>query len=224
MSVLLIVIALVLFVGAIVAYVGGVKKEKAWGQPLLILCVVGLVAVALVRVFGGAGGAGGTPGRVAETGAEKLATEEVAALAPALEGAIESEDTILVIHEAIFVPGQDITYRTIKGVRKAVKDQLEKALGVKGLNTDYMSSGQAGDVASAISQGAKPEHAAIVSMVGVSGSIESAMAGREVPLVAVLPKGYDVDTVRSLLNAGALQGAAAKKGEAYVLYTKENLP
>ena len=39
-------------VAVIVAYVAGVRSQKAWGLPLMVLCVIGAVAAIVVLVLG----------------------------------------------------------------------------------------------------------------------------------------------------------------------------
>jgi hypothetical protein len=45
------VLVAVFAVGFIVSYVVGVRQAKPWGQPLLVLCVLGLVVVAMLLVL-----------------------------------------------------------------------------------------------------------------------------------------------------------------------------
>jgi len=46
-------IAIALFIGVLVGYFGGVRKGQAWGSPLVVLCLLGVIAVIGFQLFGG---------------------------------------------------------------------------------------------------------------------------------------------------------------------------
>jgi len=50
---LAVVLLIAFFIGVVVAYVAGVRQGAGWGNPVLVLCTLGLVGVALLRAFGG---------------------------------------------------------------------------------------------------------------------------------------------------------------------------
>jgi len=51
-SVMLYVLMVVFFLGVLFSYLAGVRRAASWGRPLLVLCVILLVASVLYKVVG----------------------------------------------------------------------------------------------------------------------------------------------------------------------------
>jgi len=214
------VLAIVLFVVAVLAYALGVRKQAAWGKPVLVICVVALVLVVLDRtsfhVLSGRRGGGG--GR--ETARERQAIEEPARLlGEAIKPSLPDGGRVLLVAR-----GGSGSAESIRGWQAG----LSQGLGTGNWQVErFMCSPQWTAETLSRELGAKGQYDAIVSFSGLPEGAEqmSIFESASPPKVgAYFSTADQIETIRLMLENGLLVAAVVRTQEGFKVYTPDNLP
>ena len=213
----------VFFLGVLVSYGAGVKKGAAWGTPVLILCVIGLIGVVGQRVFVGPGAGG--PGDVGAKGVLKAASE-AEWLGRALKGRIPEGSRIFILSFYDPARGRDMTASKeawTEGLSDGLGDTTWEVVGYYG-----PTPGTAGDLSYGF-DGMNGLIDAVVSVSGLPPDLEQMNFYQfdPVPEVAAFFRSAetDLELIRSWLEGGYLAAAVVSSTEGEVTtYTPENLP
>ena len=209
------ILIVIFLVGVFASYMLGVKKEQAWGRPVLILCVVGVVCVVGVRYVRGRQGGLSLAERLPNP------TYEVTKrLAGALQPSLPYSPRIFIITSYAGQP------RRMDGYKAQWEKALSEVLG------EWESAGvtfasQSAEGFSAAVERAEGPIAAIISLDPLPADLEkwSIYELAEPPKVgAYFGPNVDLQALRSWLQKGLIQAAVVKQGARLRLYTANDLP
>jgi hypothetical protein len=220
----------VLFIGVLVSYFGGVKGGRAWGTPLLMLCVLGLVVAVVLRATG-VRRASGSGSAERMRGSEPY--EAAKLIGEGLKGGLERGARILVfVSNYDAYPKDPQTYVKTKedwqrGLAEGLGDDTIQIVGyvIPAEDTSLSYSGFADYFAMRLRN--YPDVAAMVSFTGLPPDIDR-MGGYE--LGTRLKVGAYFSTfisgvpLREWLGKNYVQAAVVKEGRSLKLYTPQALP
>jgi len=223
---LLWVLSVGLFILVLAAYGAGVRKQAAWGKPVLALAVIGLIAVVGYKVFlakpAKSFNVVGGSMTATESGRAKAVAAGLKGLAP--DGA---RALILVGYDPRqMVRAYQPSLRSwLEGLRDGLEDQTVEIVGGYGpvaVEADFLSQG--------ISEIAEDVDI-IVSMGGLPADLEdlSIYEMSTPPLVGAVFDARDttvgLDAIRGWLQSGLIQSAVYVNADnEMTAYTESNLP
>jgi len=216
--VLYIVLA-VLAIGLIVSYLKGVKQAQPWGQPVLVLCTIGIIAVVAVKVLSrgeGATSSGiGSLISATDSNAAKLIGEQLKDEVPA------GSRVFMLTHLG---PG-GTGYGPVMGTwLKGLSDGLGYSVELSG--SYGPTSGADPQAVSAAMEGV--EFDAVVSTDGLPADPEtlSIFQEPEPPPFGVYFRTApaDLSFLRPLLSDGLVDVAVVNQGGKLHVFTPSNLP
>jgi len=212
-------VLLILFaLGVIVAYVVGIKGNRAWGKPLLILCLVGLIAVVLQRAFIGRA-------RLAERAdIDRPAQDSAMLLAQGIKGEVRPGSRIFFFSPIPpVIPTQMARYWMLweKGVNEGLGSTAWQKVHI---------ARPADNTAAAFSEsllGREGEVDVVLSFVGLPDDLpQMVVYSWAVPptVAACFPYGADRARVRQWLQEGLIRAAVIQDGGSMKLYTPGQPP
>jgi len=209
-----IVLMVVFFLVALVAYGAGVRRGAAWGKPVLALSVLLLILIVLDRavlhVVSGGPERAGLPEATEAARAGRLMGE-------ALAGRLEEGGRVLVVG----IAGPEGAVQVAEG-----GGGLEKALGERaGEVVRHMCPPFAPESSVAQVAAERGPFAAVVFFSPPGENELAALADTvDGPTAAYFASEAQVDTVRTWLQDGLLSVAVIKTAQGLQTFTSDNLP
>jgi len=211
---------IILCIGVVVSYLGGVRKGKAWGKIAAALCAVGVLAVAGVKVMNRGPAGEVTTGR----SLTEVEYERAKAIGAGLKGIVEPGCRIFILssYGPMGGPGIDQAKDSWnRGLSDGLGDSTFRVVGYYG---------PAPGTAESLSQGilqAEEQIDVLVSFQGLpQGLLDmSIYAEAEPPRVAAYFHGSpDMAPIRRWLNDGLLDVAVVEQNGVLTTHTPDGSP